>query len=94
MMKGGNIYVIRQPARRRGFFSLVSSVACHVDFAIQRNLEPFVDFQTTTTLYNDGVINGSENAWNYYFKPVSSINSLDEIGIDYVVSEPGFPPGA
>ena len=93
MKKSGGTYVIRQPARRRGFFSLVASVACHIDFAIKNNLEPFVDFQTSKTLYNDGVINGSENAWDYYFKPVSSIKSLEEIKTNFVVSKPGFPPG-
>lgn len=93
MMDVRKPYIIRQPARRRGLFSLVASVACHIDYAISHGLEPYVDFETSRTIYNDGEIAGTRNAWNYYFEPVSSLRSLDEIGDDYVVSSTGFPPG-
>ena len=75
--KTEEIYVIQQPSRRRGLFSLVASVICHVDYALKNQMQPYVDFLDSPTFYNDGEIAGTRNSWEYYFEPVSQITRYD-----------------
>lgn len=72
-------YVIWLDNGGSGFFSNVSNVLCHLKLADQLGMMPVVDFFNFKTLYNvTGEINNTENAWEYYFKPVSEF-SLPEV---------------
>ena len=79
----GEVYLIRQPVMGRGMFSLVSSVVCHLHVARRFGLTPVVDFTSAyPTEYNDSEFEQQDsrqrtNAWDYFFKPVSSL-TLDE----------------
>ena len=62
-----------------GFFSILSAVLCHLKIADSLGMIPVIDFQNFGTLYNEIIpINNTENAWEYYFEPVSPF-SLDEV---------------
>ncbi len=62
-----------------GFFSNLSAVLCHLKIADSLGMIPVIDFQNFGTLYNEKVpINGTNNAWEYYFEPVTQF-SLDEV---------------
>jgi len=92
------VYLIRQPVMGRGLFSLVSSVVCHLHVARRFQLTPIVDFSSAfRTEYNDSEFEqqddeGRTNAWEYYFRPVSSL-SLDEASRSHRIlsSVPSFP---
>lgn len=72
-------YVIWLDNCGSGFFSNVSNVLCHIDIAKKNNMIPIVDFQNFKTIYNEKEeVNGTKNAWEYYFKQVSDY-SLDEV---------------
>jgi len=71
-------YVIRQQSTGRGLFSLVSSVLCHIDIALKNNFIPIIDFENFQTVYNEGVIDGTSNSWEYYFHNISNFK-LDEV---------------
>ena len=65
-------YVIWRDNYGSGFFSNFAFVICHLIVAKRLGYIPLIDFQNFKTLYNeDDEINGSLNAWNYYFEPVS-----------------------
>lgn len=85
-------YVVRRVGG--GLFSMVSSVLCHLDIAERAGFIPIVDFDNFTTTYNDGKIDGTENAWEYYFQPVSNY-SLDDVykSKRVIFSDPGYPAG-
>lgn len=93
MNKPKEVYLIRQPSRRRGLFSLVASVLCHIDFAKKNGLVPFVDFEESPTIYNDGLQNGSLNSWEYYFEQPSSQKKRPDPSQVAQVSSASFPPG-
>jgi len=62
-----------------GLFSNVSNVLCHLKIADLAGMIPVVDFQNFKTLYNENTaIHDTENAWEYYFKPVTPFH-LDEV---------------
>lgn len=72
-------YVIWCKNMGSGFFSNISHVLCHIKIAIDSGMIPVVDFKNFKTLYNEEkTINSTENAWEYYFNPVSPYN-LDEV---------------
>jgi len=72
-------YVIWRDHMGSGFFSNVSYVLCHLKIADQAGMIPVVDFKNFKTLYNENVeVHNTENAWEYYFKPVSPFH-LDEV---------------
>lgn len=54
---------------------------------------PFVDFETCPTLYNDGLINNTNNSWEYYFQRVSDISRLPINQNETIISSSSFPPG-
>lgn len=72
-------YVIWRDNMGSGFFSNVSHVLCHLKIADIAGMIPVVDFKNFKTLYNENmVVHNTDNAWEYYFKPVSPFN-LDEV---------------
>ena len=61
-------YVIRRPGSRGGFFSNYLYVLGHVAYADKKGYIPVVDMLNYKTVYNElEDINGTENAWEYYF---------------------------
>lgn len=58
-----------------GLLSLFWNVVKNIDYAIDNNYIPVVDFQNYNTQYT---INENENVWNYYFTQPTKY-SLDEI---------------
>ena len=87
-------YIIRQPGRGRGLFSLYSSVLCHLHLADKHSLIPAVDFENFVTEYNDEQFTDSLNAWEYYFLPISPF-CLREIyaSKNVIMSSTGYPEG-
>lgn len=72
-------YVIWRDFLGSGFFSNFTQVLSHIKAAEHLGMIPVVDYQNFKTLYNEKEeINGSSNAWEYYFKQVSPY-SLDEV---------------
>lgn len=94
--KSGQVtYVIRR--RGGGFFSIVSSVIAHLEFANKIGAEPFVDLTNERCTYWDGSAGGpaTNNAWEYFFEPVSSLGFHDAFAAGKVILSSGdHPPGA
>ncbi|MCG3774476.1 MAG: hypothetical protein JW395_1299 [Nitrospira sp.] len=81
-------YVIRRLPPGAGLFSNVWHVISHVNKVKKDGWIPVVDMERYTTFYNEPVeINGTFNAWEYYFKQPSpySLNDAYE-GANVVVS--------
>ena len=65
-------YVIWRDSLGSGFFSNFTQVLSHIQCAEERGMIPVVDFENFRTLYNEEApIDGTRNAWEYYFEPVS-----------------------
>jgi hypothetical protein len=88
-------YVVRQQSLHRGIFSLLSSVLCHLDVADRFALSPVIDFDNFQTEYNEkDEVNGTSNAWEYFFQPVSHHKLRDVYQSKRVLfSDNGYPPG-
>ena len=79
-----------------GFFSILSSVLCHLQIAENLGFSPVVDFKNFTSTYSENEqINGSHNMWEYYFEPIQSVplNKVYESG-NFVLTDGGHPAGA
>ena len=77
--KNINFYVIKRKFQANGLFSSVTFVLDHIEFAIKRKMVPIVDMKNFHTVYNENrKINGTKNAWNYYFRTISKY-SLEEV---------------
>jgi hypothetical protein len=90
-----NILLIQQESLKgRGLFSLVSAVICYIDIAEKYKLIPVIDFENYPTVYNDPEYRDSNNAWEYYFNPVSSydINNLP-IDANVFITDSKYPKG-
>lgn len=88
-------FVIRQGVLGRGLFSLLSSVICYMHFAETHGFTPVVDFKNFKTEYNEpNDICGTQNAFEYYFEPVSQF-TLDEVyrSKNVVISSNSYPAG-
>lgn len=77
--KEKTFYVIRNNNEEEGLISLFFMVLKEIEYAQSKNYYPFIDFQNYKTQYKKNeLINGTYNAWEYYFmQPVQY--SLDEI---------------
>ena len=70
--KNKTFYVIRRTPGT-GLFSNVLYVLNHLKIAKKNKYIPFVDMENFTTIYNERKkINGTKNAWEYYFKNLSN----------------------
>jgi hypothetical protein len=86
-------YVIRQEGLGREIFFLVASTLCHLHIADRCGLYPVMDFETLRTEYNENdTINGTSNAWEYFFLPVSQ-HELPEVYQSKRVLFSQNPPG-
>ena len=67
-----NYYIIRRNGG--GFFSILSSVLCHIQIAENLGFSPVIDFENFRTTYSENMrINNSFNMWEYYFEPIHKI---------------------
>lgn len=66
------IYVIKPDYQDgvEGLLSLIFKQVLYIDYAIKEGYIPFVDWKNFKTQYYDG----KNNAWNYFFQPVSNIS--------------------
>ncbi len=81
--------------QRPGFFSIVTSTLCHLHIARQLGMVPVIDMEHFGSKYNeDHSVEGTCNAWEYYFKPVSPY-SLEEVYNSKTVAfcDGGYPSG-
>ena len=68
-------YIIRRPALGAGFFSNYFWVLGHIEFAKKIGYIPVVDMENYPVLYSeDEAVNGTKNAWNYYFENVDNVD--------------------
>jgi hypothetical protein len=66
-------YVIRRPEPGAGLFSNFHWALGHIIYAQKEKYIPIVDMKNYKTYYNEiESINGSKNAWEYYFEQPSS----------------------
>jgi hypothetical protein len=62
-------YIIRRPEPGAGLLSNFHWVLGHIMYALQRNYIIVVDMENYKTYYNEAsLINGTSNAWEYYFQ--------------------------
>ncbi len=88
-------YVIWRDYYGSGFFSNYTFVVCHLLIAKKNNFIPIIDFKNFKSLYNENEeINGTENAWQYYFEQLNTY-SLDEVysSKNVVFCDGTFPKG-
>lgn len=72
-------YVIWRDRLGSGFFSNLTQVISHLILAENHGWIPVVDYQNFRTIYQErSPVNGTANAWEYYFKPLSPY-SLEEV---------------
>ena len=72
-------YIIKKNYAPNGLWSNVHFVLDHIQFAVRKKLIPVVDMKNYQTIYNEKrIINGTLNAWNYYFelKPNYNLNQV------------------
>ncbi len=73
------VYVISKPIRvKSGLFSYVFTVADQLQYAEDMQAIPVVDMRSFPNIYLDQDKVGRENAWEYYFEPLSNL-SVEEI---------------
>ena len=71
-------YVIRR-SPGAGFFSNLILILNHLKICEKKKYIPVIDMKNFTTIYNEKkLINNTFNAWEYYFKNVSTYN-LEEV---------------
>ena len=74
-------YIIRRSEMGAGFFSNYMWVMGHIVFAKKLGYIPVVDMENYPTFYSEKEpVNGTCNAWNYYFEDV------DKVGLDEAYS--------
>lgn len=72
-------YVIKKYFTPSGFFSNLTFVLDHFQFALRKGYIPIVDMKNFITIYNEKkMINKSYNAWEYYFNNLSKYK-LDDV---------------
>jgi len=72
-------YVIRVTPPGSGFFANFHLVKTHIAMAMNRGMIPIVDMENYDTYYTaTEPINGTNNAWEYFFEQPSQV-TLDEV---------------
>jgi hypothetical protein len=73
------VLIIRRRPPGGGLFSNVNHVLQGLEIARESNYTPVVDMENYWTSYSQmSPVNGSRNAWNYFFEPVSGLQ-LDKV---------------
>lgn len=71
-------YVIKKNYAPNGFFSLVTFVLEHLNYALNKSYIPIVDMENFINPYNENTITKKTyNSWEYYFKNLSNYNLKD-----------------
>lgn len=69
-------YIIRSRGKDEGLLSQYFYVIENVKYALDNSYIPYVDFSDDTCQYHvDYKVNGTDNAWEYYFNQVSNVNA-------------------
>ena len=71
------IYLIYPENFALGFFALFTVVLDGLYFADRFHMKPVVEYSDECLYYEGHAINGGENAFEYYFEPVSDISVKD-----------------
>ena len=79
-----------------GFFSILSTVLCQLQFAERFGFSPVIDFESFKTTYSEKAeINGTSNMWNYYFEPINNLPLSDIYkNGNLIFSDGNHPAGA
>ena len=71
-------YIIRPQTNTQGLLSTYLYVLNHVKWCIENNYIPYVDFESEKCQYYTGrEINGSKNAWEYFFNQPTNLTKKD-----------------
>lgn len=76
--KGETIYLVDEQGNGVGFFAELGVTLIKLYFADERGLTPYVHWGKRYLYYEQGGINGEENAFLYYFMPVSHVAEIDK----------------
>lgn len=82
-------YIIRRLSPWEGFFSNYFYVLSHIQYAAEKGWIPVVDMENYPSLYSeDTPVNGSMNAWEYYFRQPGGVSAQEAYASgNYVLSE-------
>lgn len=73
---GNIIYFIREQGRGMGFFAEIGVVLIKLYYAYERGFVPYVRWGENFLYYEKENVNGKDNAFEYYFEPVSSVTDI------------------
>lgn len=81
--RGKVIYYAGEQGNRMGFFAELGVTLIRLYYADERGFTPYVYWGENYLYYEPDGINGEKNAFLYYFKPVSEVQSIESAA--YVV---------
>lgn len=71
-------YVIRNNSLEEGLLSIYFNVLSEIEYALGKGYIPYVDLQNNITQYTTGeLVNGTRNAWEYFWKQPSQYRMED-----------------
>lgn len=76
--KGETIYLVDEQGNGVGFFAELGVTLIKLYFADERGFTPYVHWGKRYLYYEQGGINGEENAFLYYFMPASHVAEIDK----------------
>lgn len=77
------IYIIKPRSVNEGLLSLYYYVMANIKWAYDKGYDVYVDFSDQNCQYHvDRLIDGTDNAWNYYFKQPMKQNKNDIYSLD------------
>lgn len=83
----GKVCIISRPAPGAGFFSNLNWILQHLGRAEERGWRPVVDMERHPTNYNEPQpLNGTKNAWEYYFEQPAGLTVAEALAMPHVES--------
>ena len=76
--KGETIYLVDEQGNGVGFFAELGVTLIKLYFADERGFTPYVHWGKKYLYYEQGGINGEENAFLYYFMQTSHVKKIDK----------------
>lgn len=76
--KGETVYLVDEQGNGVGFFAELGVTLIKLYFADERGFTPYVHWGKKYLYYEQGGIDGEENAFLYYFAPVSHVAGIDK----------------
>lgn len=76
--QGETIYLVDEQGNGVGFFAELGVTLIKLFFADERGFTPYVHWGKNYLYYEQGGIDGEENAFLYYFAPVSHITGINK----------------